>query len=64
MRLPVSYSFALTAFAVLHCCARPAPGSGPEHCIPTAGNGTYIAVDPLANVRLTTATTPSLGMAV
>ena len=64
MRLPVSYSFALTAFAVLALCAAPrAQAQGQSTASPTAGNGTYIAVDPLANVRYDNRYDASLGMA-
>lgn len=64
MRLPVSYSFALAAFAALALCIAPqVHAQGQSNAAPTAGNGTYVSVDPLANVRYDNRFDASLGMA-
>lgn len=62
MRLPVSLlasAVALPAFAL--CTGTIAQGQSTAS--PTAGNGTYISVDPLANVRYDNRFDASLGMA-
>jgi len=62
MRLPVRISASLVAVAALALCAGTrAPGQSTAS--PTAGNGTYIATDPLANVRYDNRFDVSLGMA-
>jgi hypothetical protein len=64
MRLPVSSSALLATVAALALCAGPrAHAQGQSTASPTAGNGTYIAVDPLANVRYDNRYDISLGMA-
>jgi hypothetical protein len=50
MRLSVSYSAALAAAAALALCSGPR-AQAQSTAAPSAGNGTYIATDPLANVR-------------
>jgi len=63
MRLPVSLTF-LSAVAALALCAYPrAYAQGQSTAAQTAGTGTYIAVDPLANVRYDNKYDLSLGMA-
>ena len=62
MRLSVRTSAALAAVAVLALALPPAPRrKAPPR--PTAGNGTYIAIDPLAKVRYDNRYDLSLGMA-
>ena len=63
MRLPVSLS-AFAAVAALVLCANPgAHAQGQSTASQTAGNGTYIATDPLANVHYDNRYDVSLGMA-
>jgi hypothetical protein len=62
MRLPVRISASLVAVAALALCAG-TRALGQSTASPTAGNGTYIAVDPLANVRYDNRFDVSLGMA-
>jgi hypothetical protein len=64
MRLQVSFPSVLAAVAVLALFAGPrAHAQGQSTASPTAGNGTYIAIDPLANVRYDNRYDVSLGMA-
>jgi hypothetical protein len=64
MRLPVSFSAAFIAVVALALCAGPrAQAQGQSTASPTAGNGTYIATDPLANVRYDNRYDVSLGLA-
>jgi hypothetical protein len=77
MRLPVRFSASIVAAAVLALCARTLiqaqgtsgqsssnqPASGQSTPDQTAGNGTYISIDPLANVRYDNRFDASLGMA-
>lgn len=73
MRFPVSLSVSLAAVAALVVCAgvraqAPAPGQPSSSSVQapatsTAPNGTYIAIDPLANVRYDNRFDVSLGMA-
>jgi hypothetical protein len=63
MRFPVSFTV-LSAVAALVLCASPhAQAQGQSNAAPTAGAGTYIAVDPLANVRYDNRYDVSVGMA-
>ncbi len=63
MRLPVSLTV-LSAVAALALCAAPfAQAQGQSTAAQTAGTGTYIVVDPLANVRYDNKYDVSLGMA-
>jgi hypothetical protein len=62
MRLPVSFSAALAAVAALALCAGTRAQAQSTAARP-AGNGTYIASDPLANVRYDNRFDVSLGMA-
>jgi hypothetical protein len=64
MRLSVSNSAALAAVAALALfCAPRAQAQAQSTASPTAGNGTYIAIDPLANVRYDNRFDLSLGAA-
>lgn len=65
MRLPVRFSFVLAALAVLglSVSASRAHAQGQSTASPTAGTGTYIVVDPLANVRYDNKYDVSVGMA-
>jgi hypothetical protein len=62
MRLQVSFSASIVAVAALALSAG-TPVQGQSTAAPTAGNGTYIATDPLANVRYDNRFDASLGMA-
>jgi hypothetical protein len=62
MRLSVRYSATLVAATVLTLCAG-IWAQAQSTAAQTAGNGTYIAVDPLANVRYDNRYDVSLGMA-
>jgi hypothetical protein len=62
MRLSVRYSASLVAATVLTLCAG-IWAQAQSTASQTAGNGTYIAVDPLANVRYDNRYDVSLGMA-
>jgi len=62
MRLPVRFSASLVAVAALALCAG-TRAQAQSTASPTAGNGTYIAVDPLANVRYDNRYDLSVGMA-
>lgn len=62
MRLQVSFSALLLAVAALVLCAG-TRAQAQSTASPTAGNGTYIASDPLANVRYDNRFDVSLGMA-
>ena len=62
MRLPVRFSASLAAIAALALSAG-TRAQAQSTASPTAGNGTYIAVDPLANVRYDNRFDISLGMA-
>jgi hypothetical protein len=62
MRLPVRFSASLAAIAALALSAG-TRAQAQSTASPTAGNGTYIAVDPLANVRYDNRFDLSLGMA-
>lgn len=62
MRLSVRFSATLVAATVLTLCAG-IRAQGQSTASPTAGNGTYIVVDPLANVRYDNRYDVSLGMA-
>jgi hypothetical protein len=62
MRLSVRYSASLVAAIVLTLCAG-IWAQAQSTASQTAGNGTYIAVDPLANVRYDNRYDVSLGMA-
>jgi hypothetical protein len=63
MRFPVSLTV-LSAVAALVLCASPrARAQGQSTASQTAGSGTYIAVDPLANVRYDNRYDVSVGMA-
>jgi hypothetical protein len=65
MRLPVSFTSFLAAFIALGLLASAshAGAQGQSTAPQTAGNGTYIAVDPLANVHYDNKYDVSLGMA-
>jgi hypothetical protein len=64
MRLSVSHTAALAAVAALALfCAPRARAQAQSTASPTAGNGTYIAIDPLANVRYDNRFDLSLGAA-
>ena len=62
MRLPVRFSASLLAVAALALVAG-TRAQAQSTASPTAGNGTYIAVDPLAGVRYDNRFDLSLGMA-
>jgi hypothetical protein len=62
MRFPVRTSASLVALAALSLCAG-SRAQAQSTAAPTAGNGTYIASDPLANVRYDNRYDVSLGMA-
>ena len=62
MRLPVCFSASLVALAALAVCAAPR-AQAQSTASPTAGNGTYIAIDPLSNVRYDNRYDLSLGTA-
>jgi hypothetical protein len=62
MRLSVRFSFALVAVAVLAVCLGTRT-QAQSTASPTAGNGTYIATDPLAAVRYDNRYDVSLGLA-
>jgi hypothetical protein len=62
MRLPVSFSASLVVVAALALSAG-TRAQAQSTASPTAGNGTYIATDPLANVRYDNRFDISLGMA-
>jgi hypothetical protein len=62
MRLPVRTSASLVAVAVLALSAG-IRAQAQTTAAPTAGNGTYIATDPLANVRYDNRYDVSVGMA-
>jgi len=62
MRLPVRISASLAAIAALALLAG-THAQAQSTASPTAGNGTYIAVDPLANVRYDNRYDLSVGMA-
>jgi len=64
MRLSVSFPAAFIAVAALALCAGPRAHAQDQSTAPqTAGNGTYIASDPLAGVRYDNRYDLSLGMA-
>ena len=64
MRLSVSHTAALAAVAALAMSFAPrAQAQAHSTASPTAGNGTYIATDPLANVRYDNRFDLSLGAA-
>ena len=62
MRLPVRHFASFVAVAVLALCAA-TPAQAQTTASRTAGNGTYIATDPLASVRYDNRFDVSLGMA-
>jgi len=62
MRLPVRFSASLVVIATLALSAG-IRAQAQSTASPTAGNGTYISVDPLANVRYDNRYDVSLGMA-
>lgn len=62
MRLPVRFSASLAVIAALALLAG-TRSRAQSTAAPTTGNGTYIAVDPLANVRYDNRYDVSLGMA-
>ena len=62
MRTSVQYSASLLALAALALCAA-SRLQAQSTATPVAGNGTYIASDPLANVRYDNRFDVSLGMA-
>jgi hypothetical protein len=62
MRLPVSYSASFVAIAAMLVLAG-THSQAQSTASPTAGNGTYIATDPLANVRYDNRFDISLGAA-
>src|SRR5208337_1582402 len=62
MRLPVSLSASFVAVAALSLCSGTSI-QAQSTAAPTAGNGTYIVVDPLANVRYDNRFDASLGAA-
>jgi hypothetical protein len=62
MRLPVSYSSSFVAIAALAFCAG-ACAQAQSTASSTAGNGTYVASDPLANVHYDNRYDISLGLA-
>ena len=62
MRIHVRSSFSLVAVGVLALCFG-TRSLGQSTASPTAGNGTYVASDPLANVRYDNRYDLSLGMA-
>lgn len=62
MRLHVSFSISLAAVASLALCSG-TRALAQSTAAPTAGNGTYITSDPLANVRYDNRYDLSLGMA-
>ena len=68
MRLPVRFSLfsaVLSLGLLASASVRLQPGAavGAEHLFATSGNGTYIAVDPLANIRYDNRYDLSLGLA-
>jgi hypothetical protein len=64
MRLSVSSTLAFALFTAFVLCAAPrAQAQAQSTASPTAGNGTYISVDPLAAVRYDDRYDVSLGMA-
>ena len=64
MRFPVSFSSVFAAVALLSMCASPrVHAQSQSTASQTAGNGTYIVVDPLANVRYDNKYDVSVGMA-
>jgi len=62
MRFPVRFSASFLAFAALACCAG-IRAQAQSTAAQTAGNGTYIVVDPLANVHYDNRYDLSLGFA-
>jgi len=62
MRLQVRFSASLLAVAAVALCTRTS-AQAQVTATPTSGNGTYIAVDPLANVRYDNRFDASLGAA-
>jgi hypothetical protein len=62
MRLSVKYSASLLALSALALCATPS-ATAQSTAATTAGNGTYMASDPLANVRYDNRFDASLGAA-
>ena len=63
MRLPVRLSFTFAAVALVALAWLPRAGAQQTGASPTAGNGTYVALDPLANVHYDNRYDISLGMA-
>ena len=68
MRLPVRFSLCLAALAVglpaaISCAQSQAPAPRQSTAAQTTGNGTYIVVDPLANVHYDNKYDVSLGLA-
>jgi hypothetical protein len=64
MRFPVSFSSVFAAAVIVFLCASPrAQAQSQSTPTKTAGNGTYIAVDPLANVRYDNKYDVSVGLA-
>ncbi|MGA7858628.1 MAG: hypothetical protein WCA11_11905, partial [Terracidiphilus sp.] len=64
MRLSVSFSLTIASIAAFALCAGlRAQAQAQSTASPTAGNGTYISVDPLAGVRYNNRYDVSLGMA-
>ena len=62
MRLQVRFFALFLAFAALALCAG-TRAQAQSTAVATAGNGTYIAIDPLANVRYDNRFDVSLGAA-
>jgi hypothetical protein len=62
MRLPIRFTASLVAVAALALTAGPR-AHAQSTAAPTAGNGTYIATDPLANIRYDNRWDLSLGAA-
>jgi hypothetical protein len=63
MRLPVRFSAAFVVAALVLCAGPRALAQGQSTAPQTTGNGTYIVVDPLANVHYDNRYDVSLGLA-
>ena len=63
MRFPVRFTILSAVAALVLCAVTLARAQGQSTASPTAGAGTYIVVDPLANVRYDNRYDVSVGMA-
>ena len=63
MRFPVSFTVFSAVAALVLCTVPRAQAQGQSTASPTAGSGTYIAVDPLANIHYDNRYDLSVGMA-